>query len=78
MKSPLNRRRCVLYALFIGCLYALMLFFSDEHKDTFAEFITSHLAALALLVACGWPLCHLTKKWEAFDAPSRKNTSGHD
>lgn len=63
MKSLLNWRQWVLHALLAGCFYALMMM-CDMTENTIAEFVNIRLAALALMFACGYPLCKLTKKWE--------------
>lgn len=62
-KKLLNWRQLVLYALFAGCFYAFMMM-CDETDNTMSEFISIRIAAFALMFACGYPLCKLTKKWE--------------
>lgn len=63
MKSLLNWRQWVLYALFAGCFVAFLMM-CDEADNTRMEFIFIRIKALALMFACGYPLCKLAKKWE--------------
>lgn len=63
MKTLLNWRQWVLYALFAGCFYAFLMM-CDETSNTLGEFTVIRIKAVALMLACGYPLCHLTRKWE--------------
>lgn len=63
MKTKLNWRQWVLYALFAGCFCALMMM-CDETDNTMGEFVSIRIKALALMLVCGYPLCRLAKKWE--------------
>lgn len=63
MKTILNWRRGVLYALFAGCFYAFLMM-CDETDNTMGEFVAIRIKAVILMLACGYPLCRLTKKWE--------------
>lgn len=63
MKQLFNWRQWVLYALFAGCFYAFLML-CDETDNTMAEFITIRVKAAILMLACGYPLCKLTRKWE--------------
>lgn len=63
MKKLLNWRQWVLYALFAGCFVAFLML-CDESDNTMTEFVTIRVYAVLLMLACGWPLCRLTKKWE--------------
>lgn len=63
MKQLLNWRQWVLYTLFAGCFYALCMF-CDETDNTIGDFIEIRIYAVMLMLACGYPLCKLTKKWE--------------
>lgn len=63
MKTIFNWRQCVLYILLAGCFFALLMF-CDETSDTMSEFTAIRIKAVALMLACGYPLCKLTKKWE--------------
>lgn len=63
MKQLLNWRQWVLYALFAGCFYALLMM-GDETANTMREFVIIRIKAVVLMLACGYPLCKLTKKWE--------------
>lgn len=63
MKTKLNWRWLVLYALFAGCFFAFLMM-CDETDNTIGEFITIRVYAALLMFACGYPLCKLTKKWE--------------
>lgn len=63
MKQLFNWRQWVLYALFAGCFFAFLMM-CDESENTLTEFITIRICAIALMFACGYPLCKLTKKWE--------------
>lgn len=62
MKTILNWRRGVLYALFAGCFYAFLMM-CDETDNTMGEFVAIRIKAVILMLACGYPLCRLTKKW---------------
>lgn len=62
MKQLLNWRQWVLYALFAGCFIGFVML-GDESDNTMQEFISLRVYAVALMLACGWPLCRLTKKW---------------
>lgn len=53
----------MLYALFAGCFVAFLML-CDESDNTMQEFISLRVYAVALMLACGWPLCRLTKKWK--------------
>ena len=61
MKKLLNWRQWVLYALFAGCFVAFLML-CDESDNTMTEFVTIRVYAVLLMLACGWPLCRLTKK----------------
>ena len=63
MKSFLNWRQWVRYALFAGCFLAFLMM-CDETDNTMSEFIGIRIKALALMLVCGYPLGKLTKKWE--------------
>lgn len=63
MKQLFNWRRWTLYTLFAGCFYAFMMM-CDETDNTVTEFIAIRIKAVALMLACGYPLCRLTRKWE--------------
>lgn len=63
MKSLLNWRQWVLYALFAGCFIAFLMM-CDETDNTAAEFITMRIKAVVLMSVCGYTLCKLTGKWE--------------
>lgn len=63
MKQLLNWRQWVLYALFAGCFLAFLMI-CDETANTMREFTVIRIKAVALMLACGYPLCKLTKKWE--------------
>lgn len=63
MKTLLNWRQWVLYALFVGCFLSFLMM-CDETDNTMGEFISIRIKALALMLACGYPLSKLTKKWE--------------
>lgn len=62
MKKLLNWRQWVLYALFAGCFVAFLML-CDESDNTLTEFVTIRVYAVLLMLACGWPLCRLTKKY---------------
>ena len=64
MKNLLNWRQLLLYALLCGCLWGLFMFCDSEYGETANEMLTHSLTGLALMLACGYPLCKLTKKWE--------------
>ena len=51
----------MLYALFAGCFVAFLML-CDESDNTLTEFVTIRVYAVLLMLACGWPLCRLTKK----------------
>ena len=53
----------MLYALLAGCFFAFLMM-CDETDNTLGEFLTIRIYAVALMLACGYPLCKLTKKWE--------------
>lgn len=53
----------MLYALLAGCFFAFLMM-CDETDNTLGEFFTIRIYAVALILACGYPLCKLTKKWE--------------
>ena len=61
MKKLLNWRQWVLYALFAGCFVAFLML-CYESDNTLTEFVTIRVYAVLLMLACGWPLCRLTKK----------------
>lgn len=63
MKTILNWRQWVRYALFAGCFFAFLMM-CDETDNTMGEFIAIRIKALVLMLACGYPLCKLAKKWE--------------
>lgn len=63
MKQLLNWRQWVLYALLAGCFFAFLMM-CDETDNTLGEFLTIRIYAVALMLACSYPLCKLTKKWE--------------
>ena len=63
MKDLKNWRQWVLYTLFAGCLFAFLMM-CDETDNTLEEFVAIRIKAVALMLACGYPLCKLTKKWE--------------
>lgn len=63
MKKLLNWRQWVPYALFAGCFVAFLML-CDESDNTMTEFVTIRVYAVLLMLACGWPLCRLTKKWK--------------
>lgn len=63
MKQLLNWRQWVLYALFAGCFYALMMF-CDETPKSNEDILKDCIEAVALMFVCGYSLCRLTKKWE--------------
>lgn len=63
MKKLLNWRHWVLYAFFAGCFYAFLMM-CDETDNTFGDFTAIRIKAVTLMLACGYPLCKLTKKWE--------------
>lgn len=73
MKQILNWRQWTLWALLAGCLLALMMM-CDETDNTIGEFIAARVKAAALLLACGYPLCKLTKRWER---EGKINTRNH-
>ena len=52
----------MLYTLFAGCFFAFLMM-CDESDNTLTEFVTIRVYAVLLMLACGWPLCRLTKKW---------------
>lgn len=56
----------MLYALFAGCFFALLMM-CDETDNTLGEFTVIRIKAVTLMLACGYPLCKLTKKWERED-----------
>lgn len=62
MKKLLNWRQWVLYALFAGCFIGFVML-CDETDNTLTEFATIRVYAVLLMLACGWTLCRLTKKW---------------
>ena len=62
MKQLLNWRQWVLYTLFAGCFFAFLMM-CDESDNTLTESVTIRVYAVLLMLACGWPLCRLTKKW---------------
>lgn len=63
MKTILNWRQWALSALFAGCFFAFHMM-CDETDNTMQEFIAIRIKAAILMLACGYPLCRLTKKWE--------------
>lgn len=62
MKTILQWRRLTLYALFAGCFYAFLML-CDDRPGSMLEFINVKIAALALMLLCGCPLCTLARKW---------------
>ena len=62
MKS-LNWRQWVLYILLFGSFWGLLMA-CDGYGQTANEFLIHSLQGLALMLACGYSLCKLTKKWE--------------
>lgn len=62
MKKLLNWRQWVLYALFAGCFIGFVML-CDETDNTLTEFVTIRVYAVLLMLACGWLLYRLTKKW---------------
>lgn len=67
MKQLLNWRQWVLYALFAGCFFAFLMM-CDETDNTIREFIAIRVKAVILMLACGYPLYKLTKKWKNLKA----------
>lgn len=63
MKTILNWRHWVLYALFAGCFFAFLMM-CDETANTLHEFVIIRIKAALLMLVCGYPLCKFTKKWE--------------
>lgn len=63
MKTLLTWRQWLLYILSAGCFFALLML-HDETENSIGEFVATKIEAVALMLACGWPLCKLTKKWE--------------
>lgn len=63
MKQLLNWRQLTLYALSAGCFFALLML-HDETENSIGEFVATKIEAVALMLACGYPLCKLTRKWE--------------
>lgn len=62
MKKLLNWRQWGLYALFAGCFIGFVML-CDETDNTLTEFVTIRVYAVLLMLACGWLLYRLTKKW---------------
>lgn len=52
----------MLYALFAGCFYALLVL-CDETEKPIAEMLKDLIKGLSLMFACGFTLYKLTKKW---------------
>lgn len=58
----LNWRQWTLNAFMVGCFIAFLMM-CDETDNTMQEFISLRVKAVALMLACGIPLCGLYAKW---------------
>lgn len=62
MKHLMNWRQAALYALLCGSIWGFFIA-ADESGETANEVLINSLMGIAIMFACGWPLCKLTKKW---------------
>lgn len=63
MKTKLNWRWLVLYALFAAGFLAVVLIFGDDERPM-AQWIELRIYLAAIATACFYPLCKLMEKWE--------------
>ncbi len=63
MKTKLNWRWLVLYALFTAGFSAVILMFGEDERPV-GEWVEVRIILAAIAAACLYPLCRLAKKWE--------------
>ena len=63
MKTKLNWRWLVLYALFAVGFFAVILIFGEDERSI-VQWIEVRIYLTLIATACFYPLCKLTKNWE--------------